>query len=68
VEEIKYTIFHNYMSLFLICLINLWREIMKCDNCLVEDLSIEIMYKGKSSHKNISVVSEHLKRGILSLK
>jgi hypothetical protein len=41
---------------------------MKCDNCLVEDLSIEIMYKGKSSHKNISVVSGHLKRGILSLK
>lgn len=41
---------------------------MKCDNCLIEDLSVEIMYKGMNSHKNISVVSEHLKRRDIEFK
>jgi EAL domain-containing protein (putative c-di-GMP-specific phosphodiesterase class I) len=41
---------------------------MKCGNCLVEDLSVEIMYKDKHSDKNLSIVSEHLKRRDIEFK
>ncbi|WP_400244528.1 hypothetical protein AB3U99_24105 [Niallia sp. JL1B1071] len=41
---------------------------MKCNNCLVEDLSIEIMYNGLIGHQNVSVVSEHLQRRKIEFK